>query len=75
METPMSDGLLSPKDLERILSTGKNQVDQLLRSGVIPSIKFGSVRKIRIFALNDALKNAEENNINLLEEAKKRLAR
>lgn len=75
METPISDGLLSPKDLERILSTGKNQVDQLLRSGVIPSIKFGSVRKIRIFALNDALKNAEENNINLLEEAKKRLAR
>lgn len=75
METPMSDGLLSPKDLERILSTGKNQVDQLLRSGVIPSIKFGSVRKIRIFALNDALKNAEENNINLLEEAKKRLGR
>lgn len=75
METPMSDGLLSPKDLERILSTGKNQVDQLLRSGVIPSIKFGSVRKIRIFALNDALKSAEENNINLLEEAKKRLAR
>lgn len=75
METPMSDGLLSPKDLERILSTGKNQVDQLLRSGVIPSIKFGSVRKIRIFALNDALKNAEENDINLLEEAKKRLAR
>lgn len=75
MEAPMSDGLLSPKDLERILSTGKNQVDQLLRSGVIPSIKFGSVRKIRIFALNDALKSAEENNINLLEEAKKRLAR
>jgi len=75
MEAPMSDGLLSPKDLERILSTGKNQVDQLLRSGVIPSIKFGSVRKIRIFALNDALKNAEENNINLLEEAKKRLGR
>nr|DAR62016.1 MAG TPA: excisionase [Caudoviricetes sp.] len=75
METPISDGLLSPKDLERILSTGKNQVDQLLRSGVIPSIKFGSVRKIRIFALNDALKSAEENNINLLEEAKKRLAR
>lgn len=75
METPMSDGLLSPKDLERILLTGKNQVDQLLRSGVIPSIKFGSVRKIRIFALNDALKNAEENNINLLEEAKKRLGR
>lgn len=75
METPMSDGLLTPKDLERILSTGKNQVDQLLRSGVIPSIKFGSVRKIRIFALNDALKSAEENNINLLEEAKKRLAR
>ncbi len=75
METPMSDGLLSPKDLERILSTGKNQVDQLLRSGVIPSIKFGSVRKIRIFALNDALKSAEENNINLLEEAKKRLGR
>lgn len=75
METPMSDGLLSPKDLEKILSTGKNQVDQLLRSGVIPSIKFGSVRKIRIFALNDALKSAEENNINLLEEAKKRLGR
>lgn len=75
METPMSDGLLTPKDLERILSTGKNQVDQLLRSGVIPSIKFGSVRKIRIFALNDALKSAEENNINLLEEAKKRLGR
>lgn len=75
METPISDGLLSPKDLERILSTGKNQVDQLLRSGVIPSIKFGSVRKIRIFALNDALRKAEENNTNLLEEAKKRLAR
>lgn len=75
METPISDGLLSPKDLERILSTGKNQVDQLLRSGVIPSIKFGSVRKIRIFALNDALRKAEENNTNMLEEAKKRLAR
>lgn len=75
METPMSDGLLTPKDLERILSTGKNQVDQLLRSGVIPSIKFGSVRKIRIFALNDALRKAEENNTNLLEEAKRRIGR
>ncbi len=75
METPMSDGLLTPKDLERILSTGKNQVDQLLRSGVIPSIKFGSVRKIRIFALNDVLRKAEEDNTNLLEEAKKRLGR
>lgn len=75
MEAPISDGLLTPKDLERILSTGKNQVDQLLRSGVIPSIKFGSVRKIRIFALNDALRKAEENNTNLLEEAKKRLGR
>lgn len=66
------DGLLGLKDLKKILNTGPNEVALMMDTGVIPFLKWGTIRKVRVFTLNKVLADAEEKGINLLEEARKR---
>ena len=65
------DGLLGRRELAKILDVGVNSIDLLMSTGVLPVLRWGKIRKVRVFTLNRVLEEAEEKGINLLDEAQR----
>lgn len=61
------DPLLGRKEIQEAGNIGEVQAGDLLRSGVIPTLKWGRVKKVRASDFNKLINQAIEEGVDLLE--------
>lgn len=61
------DPLLGRKEIMKAGNMGEVEAGNLLRSGLIPTLKWGQVRKVRASDFNQLINQAIEEGVNLLE--------
>lgn len=49
------DSLLSIPEVAKLIGTNPNYVRKLIKSGVLPAISFGRLKRVRKFTLNEFL--------------------
>ena len=52
--------LLRPEDAARALGVGRTKVYELMRSGVLRSVRVGGLRRVPVAALNEFVTRLEE---------------
>lgn len=55
--------LLTIPEMAKLMGINQNTINGLIRTGLIPVLKFGRVRKARVSAFNAFLQNAEGKDI------------
>jgi excisionase family DNA binding protein len=52
--------LVRPEDAARVLGVGRTKVYELIRSGVLRSVRVGGLRRVPVAALNEFVARLEE---------------
>lgn len=55
--------LLTIPEMAKLMGINQNTINGLIRTGLIPVLRFGRVRKARVSAFNAFLQNAEGKDI------------
>lgn len=58
-----ADELFSVPEVARRLKTNRNFVYELIRTGILPSVKIGRFKRVRKFAFNEFLKSFEDKDL------------
>lgn len=68
---PSLDYLMSTSDVAKLLGCGQNFITELIKAGLLISLKFGRTHKIRKITLNQFLQDYEGENLVKLVQDKK----
>lgn len=69
----LADPLMGRKEIQEAAGIGAVEASYLLRSGIVPTLKWGRVRKIKASDFNKLVDQAIEEGIDLLELIRSRL--